>query len=54
MTTPTLSTAGKFARQRPHTLAKAEDRHDDGLPTVLFLCVRNARCMTARSMTEGV
>ncbi|MBA3798336.1 MAG: arsenate reductase ArsC [Geodermatophilaceae bacterium] len=34
--------AERFARQRLHALAKVEGRHDDGRPTVLFLCVHNA------------
>jgi arsenate reductase len=34
--------AERFARQRLRALAKVEGRHDDGLPTVLFLCVHNA------------
>lgn len=34
--------AERFARQRLHALAKVEGRHDDGKPTVLFLCVHNA------------
>jgi arsenate reductase (thioredoxin) len=34
--------AERFARQRLKALAKIEGRADDGLPTVLFLCVHNA------------
>ncbi|WP_380169197.1 arsenate reductase ArsC [Jannaschia sp. R86511] len=34
--------AERFARQRLHALARVEGLHDDGLPTVLFLCVHNA------------
>jgi arsenate reductase (thioredoxin) len=34
--------AERFARQRLRALAKIEGRHDDGLPTVLFLCTHNA------------
>lgn len=34
--------AERFARQRLQALAKVEGRHDDGLPTVLFLCTHNA------------
>jgi hypothetical protein len=34
--------AERFARQRLHALAKIEGLHDDGKPTVLFLCVHNA------------
>jgi protein-tyrosine-phosphatase len=34
--------AERFARQRLHALAKVEGLHDDGKPTVLFLCVHNA------------
>ena len=34
--------AERFARQRLRALAKIEGRHDDGKPTVLFLCVHNA------------
>lgn len=34
--------AERFARQRLRALAKVEGRSDDGLPTVLFLCVHNA------------
>ena len=34
--------AERFARQRLMALAKVEGRHDDGKPTVLFLCVHNA------------
>jgi protein-tyrosine-phosphatase len=34
--------AERFARQRLHALAKVEGRANDGLPTVLFLCVHNA------------
>jgi protein-tyrosine-phosphatase len=34
--------AERFARQRLKALAKVEGRSDDGLPTVLFLCVHNA------------
>jgi len=34
--------AERFARQRLHALAKVEGLHDDGTPTVLFLCVHNA------------
>jgi len=34
--------AERFARQRLKALAKVEGRADDGLPTVLFLCVHNA------------
>jgi protein-tyrosine-phosphatase len=34
--------AERFARQRLRALAKVEGKHDDGLPTVLFLCVHNA------------
>jgi len=34
--------AERFARQRLKALAKVEGKHDDGLPTVLFLCVHNA------------
>ncbi len=32
----------RFARQRLNALAKVEGKADDGLPTVLFLCVHNA------------
>jgi hypothetical protein len=35
-------TAERFARQRLRALAKIEGLHDDGKPTVLFLCVHNA------------
>jgi protein-tyrosine-phosphatase len=34
--------AERFARQRLRALAKVEGLHDDGRPTVLFLCVHNA------------
>ena len=34
--------AERFARQRLRALAKVESAHDDGTPTVLFLCVHNA------------
>ncbi|WP_312856522.1 arsenate reductase ArsC [Phytoactinopolyspora halotolerans] len=34
--------AERFARQRLRALAKVEGKHDEGLPTVLFLCVHNA------------
>ncbi len=34
--------AERFARQRLQALARVEGLHDDGLPTVLFLCVHNA------------
>jgi arsenate reductase len=34
--------AERFARQRLYALAKVEGLHDDGKPTVLFLCVHNA------------
>ena len=34
--------AERFARQRLKALAKVEGLADDGLPTVLFLCVQNA------------
>ena len=34
--------AERFARQRLKALARVEGRADDGLPTVLFLCVHNA------------
>ncbi|MFC5381004.1 arsenate reductase ArsC [Aquipuribacter nitratireducens] len=34
--------AERFARQRLRALARIEGRHDDGVPTVLFLCVHNA------------
>jgi arsenate reductase len=34
--------AERFARQRLHALARVEGKHDDGFPTVLFLCVHNA------------
>lgn len=34
--------AERFARQRLRALAKIEGRHDDGRPTVLFLCTHNA------------
>ena len=34
--------AERFAGQRLRALAKVEGLHDDGLPTVLFLCVHNA------------
>ncbi len=34
--------AERFARQRLHALARVEGHHDDGKPTVLFLCVHNA------------
>ena len=34
--------AERFARQRLRALAKVEGKADDGLPTVLFLCVHNA------------
>jgi arsenate reductase len=34
--------AERFARQRLRALAKVEGHHQDGKPTVLFLCVHNA------------
>jgi protein-tyrosine-phosphatase len=34
--------AERFARQRLHALARVEGHHQDGKPTVLFLCVHNA------------
>jgi protein-tyrosine-phosphatase len=34
--------AERFAKQRLRALAKVEGKADDGLPTVLFLCVHNA------------
>jgi arsenate reductase len=34
--------AERFARQRLRALARVEGLHDDGNPTVLFLCVHNA------------
>jgi arsenate reductase (thioredoxin) len=34
--------AERFARQRLQALARVEGHHDDGKPTVLFLCVHNA------------
>ena len=34
--------AERFARQRLKALARVEGQADDGLPTVLFLCVHNA------------
>lgn len=34
--------AERFARQRLHALARVEGKHQDGKPTVLFLCVHNA------------
>jgi protein-tyrosine-phosphatase len=34
--------AERFARQRLKALAKVEGKANDGLPTVLFLCVHNA------------
>jgi protein-tyrosine-phosphatase len=34
--------AERFTRQRLHALARVEGRHQDGTPTVLFLCVHNA------------
>ena len=34
--------AERFARQRLHALARVEGAHNDGTPTVLFLCVHNA------------
>ncbi len=34
--------AERFARQRLRALAKVEGKANDGLPTVLFLCVHNA------------
>jgi protein-tyrosine-phosphatase len=34
--------AERFARQRLRALAKVEGLHDDGTPTVLFLCTHNA------------
>jgi arsenate reductase len=34
--------AERFARQRLQALAKVEGLHDNGKPTVLFLCVHNA------------
>ncbi len=34
--------AERFAKQRLQALAKVEGLHDDGKPTVLFLCVHNA------------
>ena len=34
--------AERFAQQRLKALAKVEGKADDGLPTVLFLCVHNA------------
>jgi arsenate reductase (thioredoxin) len=46
-TTATIPTflplmAERFARQRLRALAKVEGLHDDGKPTVLFLCTHNA------------
>lgn len=34
--------AERFSRQRLSALARVEGKHDDGKPTVLFLCVQNA------------
>jgi arsenate reductase len=34
--------AERFARQRLEALARVEGKDDEGLPTVLFLCVHNA------------
>ena len=34
--------AERFARQRLHALARVEGLHQDGKPTVLFLCTHNA------------
>lgn len=34
--------AERFARQRLRALAKVEGKHNDGKPTVLFLCTHNA------------
>jgi len=34
--------AGRFARQRLRALARVEELHTEGKPTVLFLCVQNA------------
>jgi len=34
--------AERFAKQRLQALARVEGLHDDGKPTVLFLCVHNA------------
>lgn len=34
--------AERFARQRLRALARVENKHDDGRPIVLFLCVHNA------------
>jgi len=34
--------AERFTRQRLYALARVEGRHDDGKPTVLFLCTHNA------------
>ena len=34
--------AERFARQRLRALARVEGKANDGLPTVLFLCVHNA------------
>jgi arsenate reductase len=34
--------AERFARQRLKALAKVEGKSNDGLPTVLFLCIHNA------------
>ena len=34
--------AERFGRQRLTALAKVEGLHDDGKPTVLFLCTHNA------------
>jgi arsenate reductase len=34
--------AERFARQRLRALARVEGKHDDGKPTVLFLCTHNA------------
>lgn len=34
--------AERFARQRLRALARVEGLHDDGKPTVLFLCVHNS------------
>ncbi|WP_158839728.1 arsenate reductase ArsC [Saccharothrix deserti] len=34
--------AERFARQRLNALARVEGHHQDGKPTVLFLCVHNA------------
>lgn len=42
--------AERFARQRLHALARVEGHHNDGRPTVLFLCVHNA----GRSQMDGV